>query len=361
VSIAIDGAEQRRHNRHGVQARGGRMKSFAELQAGLGPALAANTPGSRTPHVVVALPSYSLGESLLSHYADRIPALEHRYLLGGLMVHRIADRAQVDHFAVVDTSSRCLAEKLLDRPELIKQLRKHVGTRSVVIEPWNVTEHEVAIAEQLQAPMNGLDPALRHLGFKSSGRRLFAAAGVPVAYGREDIRTIDDVVAAIEAIRAARARIVGVVVKHDDSGAGDGNAVINLREASTEPTDTDVIRRRVEALPEWYVTDLRGGGVVEELITGTNFASPSVQIDLLPDAEVVMLATHESGRWNLYTLEVNLRKGGTTHPYAALRNLVPGATTPPPGGGSHRTGIPVPTAAPTTWSTSPGSECPLMR
>jgi hypothetical protein len=337
------------------------MKSLAEIQVWLGPALAANTPGSGTSHVVVALPSYSLGESLLSHYADRIPALEHRYLLGGLMVHRIADRAQVDHFAVVDTSSRCLAEKLLDRPELIKQLRKHVGTRSVVIEPWNVTEHEVAIAEQLQAPMNGLDPALRHLGFKSSGRRLFAAAGVPVAYGREDIRTIDDVVAAIEAIRAARARIVGVVVKHDDSGAGDGNAVINLREASTEPTDTDVIRRRVEALPEWYVTDLRGGGVVEELITGTNFASPSVQIDLLPDAEVVMLATHESGRWNLYTLEVNLRKGGTTHPYAALRNLVPGATTPPPGGGSHRTGIPVPTAAPTTWSTSPGSECPLMR
>ena len=31
-----------------------------------------------------------------------------------------------------------------------------------------------------------------------------------------------------------------------------------------------------------------------------------------------------AGHWNIYALEVNLRKGGTTHPYAALRNLVPG-------------------------------------
>jgi hypothetical protein len=30
------------------------------------------------------------------------------------------------------------------------------------------------------------------------------------------------------------------------------------------------------------------------------------------------------GEWGLHALEINLRKGGTTHPYAALRNLVPG-------------------------------------
>ncbi len=31
-----------------------------------------------------------------------------------------------------------------------------------------------------------------------------------------------------------------------------------------------------------------------------------------------------SGRWSLYALEVNLRKGGTTHPYTTLRSLLPG-------------------------------------
>ena len=30
------------------------------------------------------------------------------------------------------------------------------------------------------------------------------------------------------------------------------------------------------------------------------------------------------GAWRLVALEINLRKGGTTHPYAVLRNLVPG-------------------------------------
>ena len=30
------------------------------------------------------------------------------------------------------------------------------------------------------------------------------------------------------------------------------------------------------------------------------------------------------GDWHLHALEVNLRKGGTTHPYAVLRNTAPG-------------------------------------
>ena len=35
-------------------------------------------------------------------------------------------------------------------------------------------------------------------------------------------------------------------------------------------------------------------------------------------------ACDATGAWDVHALEVNLRKGGTTHPYAALRNLVPG-------------------------------------
>jgi hypothetical protein len=30
------------------------------------------------------------------------------------------------------------------------------------------------------------------------------------------------------------------------------------------------------------------------------------------------------GRWQVFALEINLRKGGTTHPYVVLRHLVPG-------------------------------------
>ena len=52
---------------------------FDAVQAKLAAALAANRPGSGVDHVLIAMPSYSVGESLLSHYANRIPSLEHRY------------------------------------------------------------------------------------------------------------------------------------------------------------------------------------------------------------------------------------------------------------------------------------------
>ena len=65
------------------------MKTFEELQTTLGPVWNLNRPGSSVDHVVVVLPSFSMGESLLSHYATRIPALEHRYLVTSLMLHRI--------------------------------------------------------------------------------------------------------------------------------------------------------------------------------------------------------------------------------------------------------------------------------
>jgi hypothetical protein len=142
------------------------------------------------------------------------------------------------------------------------------------------------------------------------------------------------------------------------------------------------LERTLAELPDWYVDELASGGVVEELIRGRIVTSPSVQLDLRPDGAVQVLATHEqvlggpsgqvymgcrfpadadyaaqlardgnaigrllaergargrasidfvaasdaagSGSWDLFALEVNLRKGGTTHPYAVLRNLVPG-------------------------------------
>ena len=378
--------------------------SFGELQGRLGEALAANQADSGVEHVLIALPSFSVGETLLSHYAERIPSLEHRYLVAVLLLHRIEscrfvfvscrapDQAVVDYYLslmpadnrasarrrlqvveVADPGARPVARKVLDSPDLVEELRSLVGDRPAVIEPWNVQLDEVALAEQLQVPVNGTDPALWPLGFKSAGRKLFAEAGVPHPAGREDVRSVADIHDAVAAIRAVRPTIAGVVVKLDDSGAGDGNVVIDLRAP-------DALERALSELPDWYLRDLTGGGVVEELVVGSPLTSPSVQVDMLPDGSVRVLATHEQvlggpggqvymgcrfpadrayaseladhghavgerlaragargrasidfvaagsadGGWDLHALEVNLRKGGTTHPYAVLRNLVPG-------------------------------------
>jgi hypothetical protein len=132
---------------------------------------------------------------------------------------------------------------------------------------------------------------------------------------------------------------------------------------------------------EFLVSFDRLGGVVEERITGTALTSPSVQMRVLPDRTVELLSTHDQllggasgqqylgcvfpadpaysrliadpalvvghdlaergvmGRfavdfvtvraddaddWTAYAIELNLRKGGTTHPFLTLQFLVGG-------------------------------------
>lgn len=385
--------------------------AFSELQQQLGAALEANRSGSSVPHVLIVLPSYSVSESILSHYGDRIPSLEHRYLNALLIAGRIESceilsistrlpdatvveyyfslmppgvresaRARVSLMDIDDGTPRSVAAKLVDRPDLIDDIRRRIGDRPAFIEPWNVTENEVALALAIGAPINGTGPELRGLGFKSEGRRLIGRAGVPVPLGREDVRTVDDVVLAVREIRDARPNLASVVIKHDDSGAGDGNVVIDFAPMTAAPDPDGWLRGQIEALPEWYLSDLARGGIVEERIAGVRFTSPSAQVDIQPGGSVTVLATHEqvlggesgqvylgcrfpadaayapelarhaaaigqelarqgalgrfsvdfvaagdaSSDWVVYAIEINLRKGGTTHPYAALRNVVPG-------------------------------------
>lgn len=383
---------------------------FAALQARLAAAQALNEPGSTTPHVSVIVPSFGLHSTVLAHYAPLLGALEHRYLLPALMLPRIpgcsfvlitshdpgddvldyyARIAQPDdpaefrrrlHVAVVpDDSPRPVAQKLLERPDLVAALVEHIGGRPGVLEPWNVSEAEVELALRLGLPLNGTSPALWPLGFKSAGRRLLHEAGVPTPEGVEDVTDRHQIAAAIALIRRARPRLQRVVVKQDNSAAGDGNFIV--------PTQRDGRRVPVERLretclegaPDWFADDLLAGGVVEELVVGASVTSPSCQISIGPDGDVTVLSTHEQvlggqtgqvyagcsfpadpayaallaehslavgrqlaaagalgragvdfvatrrrGRWHVFALEINLRRGGTTHPFAVLRHLVPG-------------------------------------
>ena len=198
-----------------------------------------------------------------------------------------ARRLQV--LVVPDASPRPVTAKLLDRPDLVDELRRRIAGRPAFIEPWNVSPLEVELAARLGVPVNGTDPTLWPIAFKSAGRRIFAEAGIPTPVGREDVRTVDDVVDAVAEIRARRPAARGVVVKTDDSGAGDGNQIIRL----SPDTGAQEIRRQVEQFPDWYLADLRLGGVVEELVAGTGFSSPSVQVEIPAAGEPVVCTTHE--------------------------------------------------------------------
>ena len=360
---------------------------------------------------MVFLPSYSVADSLLEHYSDRLLHLEHRHLLHLLTLHRVPAaqlvfvtsrrpswrvldyylsllppaerrdvRARVRFLEVPDPRPRSVTDKLLDRPDLIAELCHVVGERVAYIEPWNVTESESRLAGLLGLPLNGTAHELWPLGFKSSGRRMMRSAGVPVAFGVEDVRSLDDVVAAVEAVRRRRPGATGVVAKTDNSGAGDGNRILEF----CDLPDALSVRAAVESWEPWYREDLARGGVVEEYLVGTEVAFPSVQVDIAPGCHVEVVSTHEQllggptgqsyvgcrfpaaaayssalagygtavglalaqrgalgrlsvdfaavrgrdGEWETYGLEINLRKTGTTHPFAALANLVPGQYDP---------------------------------
>jgi hypothetical protein len=389
------------------------MNDSANSLERLAAARSASQPGSRTPHTVVVLPSYSVGDSMLATYGHRIPALEHRQLLSWLMLprvpgvemvfltclrparqvldyylslvppaHRRDMRARLRIVDAADPSPRSLSAKLLERPDLIDQVRRLVRHRVAYIEPWNVTETETELARRLDLPLNGTAPDLWRLGFKSSGRKIMRAAGVPLPVGAEDVRSVEDVVSAAEAIREQRPGAAGFVIKTDNNSSGNGNRVVRFGSGGTA-----AVRAAVESLEPWYLAELACGGVVEELLTGAGFASPSVQVDLAPDGTVEVLSTHEqvlngdesqvysgcrfpaaqeysrdlaaygaavgrvlaergalgrfsvdfaavrstSGTWSLHGLEINLRKSGTNHPLSLLHSLVPGCYDPAAG------------------------------
>lgn len=390
--------------------------SFESLQRErLVEAWSADLPGSETPHVVVALPSYSVDRALYEHYGDRVPPLENRYLyvllrasdpatriiyLSSLPVRTEVLEGYLDlvdapsRLAVLkrgrvvtpeDLSRRSLAEKLLDRGERIDEIRRLIGGQPALIEAWNVTEAEAELAVAVGAPINGAHPRHRRLATKSNGRRLLREAGVPVPKGVEDVGTSRDVVHAVSALQIQQRDLDAVVIKLDDSVAGDGNIVVPAA-ALSGTSDGVLPTPEAEAavdqlLPEWYKASLAQGGVVEERIHGHDFRSPSAQAGITPTGEVMVLATHEqrlggpnqqvyegctfpadpeyapllgaytqqvgrrladagvvgrfgvdfvacrrpSGTWQVYGLEINLRKGGTTHTFGISRLLRGGA------------------------------------
>ncbi|HEX6150120.1 peptide ligase PGM1-related protein [Nocardioides sp.] len=161
-------------------------------------------------------------------------------------------------------------------------------------------------------------------------------------------------------------------------GAHDERAAVmeRLRAMELESQDTPF---------DTYVAKFaEGGGIVEERITGSELRSPSVQLRVLPGGEVELLSTHDqllggasgqsylgcvfpaapeyarsitrhaevigqrlaregalgrfavdfvvvrsaSGEWTSYAIELNLRKGGTTHPFLTLQFLTDGRYDP---------------------------------
>jgi PGM1 C-terminal domain len=255
--------------------------------------------------------------------------------------------------------------------------------------PFNTTELERDLALALGIPMYGADPRFFPHGTKTGCRRLFAEQGVRHPLGREDLSTAAELAAAIAELRSERPGMSQVIVKLNEGVSGEGNALLSLEGLSEGAGVDEIEERLSAMqfeLPEITYdayTDMleKRGGVVEERIVGDEFRSPSVQMRVTPLGKLEVLSTHDQllggpsgqsylgcifpadpgyataitreavkvgdrlasegvigrfamdfvavrgadGGWEPYAIELNLRKGGTTHPFLTLQFLTDGA------------------------------------
>jgi hypothetical protein len=338
----------------------------------------------RNPHTrMVYVTSQPVHPLILDYYFQ---------LLAGIPASHA--RARLTLLCVYDSSPRSLTEKVLERPRVIERIRAGIADSSrAYLTVFNSTPLERRLAVLLGIPLNGVDPALCGLGTKSGSRKVFREAGVPLPEGSEDLRSRRDLVGALEDLRRKRPRIRRAIVKFEDSFSGEGNAIFRYPRETGKPALRGALRQLSPAVPtetpaSYLQKFARLGGIVEEFLEFPQSASPSAQLRIDPLGEVVLLSTHDQilggpsqqvylgcrfpaaqpyrrriqeaarrigavlarrgvvsrfgvdffvGRrpasedWELFALEINLRMGGTTHPFLALQFLSGGRLDPESG------------------------------
>ncbi len=300
-------------------------------------------------------------------------------------------RSRLTLLCADDASPRSLTEKILERPRLIERIRAGiVDPARTYLTVFNSTPLERKLAVLLGVPLNGVDPRLTHLGTKSGSRKIFREAGVDLPLGFEDLHDRAQVEEALEELKARRPGIRKAVIKLNDSFSGEGNAVFRYPEADGRPAIREALRRVEFSVPtetpEAYNEKFaRMGGIAEEFVEAREKHSPSAQLRNSPHGEVVPISTHDqilggpSGQvflgcsfpahegyrlriqetglrvggalaahgvvsrfgvdflvhrdrpeedWKVTALEINLRMGGTTHPFLALQFLTGGSIDP---------------------------------
>lgn len=329
---------------------------------------------------VVYLTSQPIHPEIIDYYLD---------LLRGVSTRDARQRLTL--LPLYDSSPKPLTAKILERPRVVARLREQAHqTRYAYLTCFNSSPLEGRLAEELGVPLNGVAPELLDLGTKSGSRKVFAAAGLEMPRGFEDVATREQVVDSLEALRQANPEIRKAVVKLDESFAGAGNAVFRYPEpqADLAPVLDDLEWASPGEDSEHFFAKLSAmGGIVEEFMEAREVRSPSAQLRVGPTGEVELISTHEqilggptgqtylgcrfpadpayrlelgrlgmrvgealrdrgvvsrfavdflafqdeAGGWRLPAIEINLRMGGTTGPFLALQFLTSGRLDPDTG------------------------------
>src|SRR6516165_721968 len=299
---------------------------------------------------VIYVTSTPISESIIDYYLHLLPGVP------GLHARR-----RLTLVSCNDASPVALTRKLLQRPRVLERIRDAIlDPETAHMTCFAVTELERKLALVLDLPIYGCDPSLQQWGPKSGSRKIFREAQIDLPFGFEDLADASDITHALAELKRKTPTLQKAVVKLNEGFSGEGNAVFDLSNAPANSSLPTWIRERLHNLSfeargmtwDLYEEKLRSmGGIVEEFVAGSVKRSPSTQFRINPIGGVDAISTHdqvlgganglagkgvlgrfevdfisvkEANCWRHLAIEINLRKGGTTHPFLMLQFLTDG-------------------------------------
>ena len=306
------------------------------------------------------------------------------HLLPGITRYHAEQRLTL--LSCYDASSKPLTQKILERPRLMDRIKKSIQhVKDTHLSFFNVTDLERTLSIKLDLPIFGCDPELFELGNKSNGRKIFKECGLLLPDGFEDIYTEEDVAKSLYHLKQKHPSLRRSVAKLNDGFSGDGNGIFYYEDDDTEEKILQSLKNRLQIVAtdlsyQMFIHKFNQmGGVVEAFVEGEIKTSPSVQCRISPTGNCLVASTHdqelggdtgqiflgayfpahpdyagaigkmgktisenlrdkgvlgrfavdfisvkEGNEWKHYAIEINLRKGGTTHPYIMLEFLTDG-------------------------------------
>ncbi len=334
---------------------------------------------------VIFITSTPIHETIIDYYLHLLPGVPSRHARA-----RLSLLSCYDSSAVALSQKVLDRPRLIDaiRQHIPDKSIAHMSC-------FTVTETERKLALEIGIPIFGCDPSLLYWGTKSGSRKIFRRAGLAMPQGHEDLSDGEDIAHAITDIKTKKPNLSKVVVKINEGFSGEGNAILELKHAPSKNELLPWVRQQLPHLKfeaqdmtwDFYQEKFKKmGGIVEEFISGQVKTSPSAQFRVDPLGRLSAISTHdqvlegknaqiftgcrfpadeayrmtiqnqgmaaarilaekgvrgrfgidfisikEGSDWNHYAIEVNLRKGGTTHPLLMLQFLTDGQYDPSTG------------------------------
>jgi len=329
---------------------------------------------------LIYVTSIPIPELIIDYYLNLLPGITGQHA-----------RKRLTLLSCFDASPKSLTKKILDRPRLIAAIKQNIADPETAhLTCFNITPLEKTLAVRLGIPLFGTDPDKFYEGSKSGARKTFRESGVNLPAGYEDLRSRDEAIMSLAALKIKNPWLQKAVIKVNEGFSGEGNAIYRYPDVPLESNLAQYIAESFSNQFRPVANDLSEklffekyalmGGIVEEFLEGEIKMSPSVQCVINPDKTIDIVSTHDQllggddgqvflgaifpagkeysvslgadgrriaktlaekgamgrfavdfvsvkqgdGSWKHYAIEINLRKGGTTHPYLMLQFLTDG-------------------------------------